>query len=279
MDQTSEAYWDGKADRAIRMLRSLTEGDRGVVEAVKFGQGIVPELRRLLFERDRSGLFNARLRAVDALTALRAYDVLAEFVRLERRTDDPVEKLGDEVVISAAARGIARSREEWAFRLLLDLAQLCPFRGVIAALGSFRRTEAIPALTAALNEDETRMSAEGGLKAIGRPATNALIDAANMYEPGPANESETSLRRRRSALCLLVEVGLSPVAWPRLRQLVRDGDAQVAMLACKLCLDVASPQEHPVAVQRLRDLRRQASWLEQIQIDQYLASSPRRSRA
>jgi len=242
-------------ERAVQSLRSLHDGDRGVIEAIELGPCMIPALRALLSERDPSGLFNARLRAIDALAALEAYDVLADFLTSGRESGDPVERLGDQVVVSAAARGIARSRREWAFQLLLDLSHRHPWSGVIAALGSFRRKEAIPILTAALTEDETRMSAEAALKAMGPSARNALVEAANLREPTAANESESSLRRRRSALCLLIEMGLPSKLWPRLRHLMDESDIQVALLACKLCLDVAGREDRDAAIARLCQLR------------------------
>ena len=55
---------------AIERLKSLHDGDRVFSELVSFGFEAVPELRGLLLQRERSGLYVARCRAVEALAAL-----------------------------------------------------------------------------------------------------------------------------------------------------------------------------------------------------------------
>jgi hypothetical protein len=49
---------------------------RAVAELVALGTSAIPPLREPLFEREPSGLFQVRCRAVEALAALDAYDVL-----------------------------------------------------------------------------------------------------------------------------------------------------------------------------------------------------------
>ncbi len=258
--------------RAIDRLKSFHDGDQGVNDIVRLGPKAIPAIRDVLLEREPSGLFHARVRAVDALAALGAYGILADFLRLRRPIDDPVERLGEDVVIDAAARGIARSRQQWAFDLLLELAKRPHFTsGVICALGSFRRPESIPILIAALGEDEARLSAEGALKAVGRLALPNLINAANLRQPSTTTESESNLRRRRSALYLLTGIGLPKRLWPRIRGLMKEEDTKIALLACRLCINSAANSERQNAIDRLQQLRRQADWSEQTQIDRVLS--------
>jgi hypothetical protein len=153
-------------------------------------------------QRERSGLYVARCRAVEALAALRSFDTLGEFLRLDREIDDPVERLGEEVVISAAARLIARLQEEWVFQLLLDLAKRRSLSGVLAGLGAFERPESIPCLIRALMEDDVRSTAEAVLLSFGREARTQLVSAAIRPIDQARPERETSLRMRRSALAL-----------------------------------------------------------------------------
>ena len=271
--RASATGWSDDVARVVGRLKSLHDGDRGVSDAVALGPKVVPAMRDLLLQRDPSGLFHMRVRAVDVLAALRAYDVLAEFLRRERTIADAVEKVGDDVVIDSAARGLARSRQDWAFDLLLALAERRHFTsGVVAALGSFRRRESIPVLIAALAEDEARLSAHDALKAIGRAARPALIDSATTPHPSTGNESETSLRRRRSALTLLIEIGLPVRSWPRLRGLMSEPDTQLAALACKLCIGSARRCERPAAIARLQSLHANAQWSERIEIERTLAA-------
>lgn len=255
----------------IEKLKSSHDGDQGVIEAVELGRSTIPALRAVMFERTPSGLFHARVRAIEALIALHAYDVLAEYLRFERHLTDPVERMHEEAVINAAARGIAFSGQEWAFELHFDLAKRHLWSGVIGALGSFRRRVTIPILIAALAEDEARIAAESTLKMIGHPAATALIETANSHQPSASSESESDLRRSRRALRLLIEIKISRNMWPRARSLMNDSDLQIAMLACKLCLDVGGNRECESAIKRLHALRSVAGWMDQIQIDQYLA--------
>lgn len=128
----------------------------------------------MLFERDPSDLFEVRCRAAYALAALGAHKVLLEFLRLPHDASDPVERLGDDAVINAAARAVAKWREEHIFRLLLALAKRRILPGVIAALGSFSRPEAIPCLVDALAEDECRPAAEATLSNLNQSARLVL---------------------------------------------------------------------------------------------------------
>ena len=208
--------------RAIERLKSLHDGDRAFSDVVCFGAEAVPKLRNLLLQREPSGLYQVRRRAVEALAALKSFDTLGEFLRLDREIDDPVERLGEEVVVSTAARLIAQLREEWVFQLLLGLAKRRGLSGVLAGLGAFKRPESIPCLVRALTEDDLRPTAEGVLQSLGRAARPQLVRAA-IHSIDPIRpDSETGLRARRSALKVLLEIGVSRKEWPFLRPLMQD---------------------------------------------------------
>jgi hypothetical protein len=150
------------------------------------------------------------MRAVEALAALRAYDVLVDFLNHHEPASDPIESLGDDAVINAVAQGLKGLHDERIFRLLLHLVQRPALTGVIDALGAYRRVEAIPALIAALQEDASRGAAEVALVKMGRTARTALIISARQRRP---SSGESSLRRRRSALKLLGLIGISRRTW------------------------------------------------------------------
>lgn len=256
--------------RSIERIKSLYDGDRGFSDIVSYGPRAVPSLRSLLLSREPSGLHQARCRAADALAALKAYGPLEELLRRNWIADDPVERLGDDAVISCAARGLARSRSDAAFRVLLDVAQHRLLSGVIAGLGSFRRKEAIPYLIAALGEDEVRITAEAALRQIGGAAKAGLISAANPREPGSHVHGESGLRKRRSALNLLLDIGVSRKEWIKLRSLMSDPNVQIATPACGLALQAGERSDESFATSRLHELRRNANWLQRLEIDQYL---------
>jgi hypothetical protein len=246
---------------AMDRLKSLHEGDLGIVEITACGTRAIPTLRALLFARERSGLYHARRGAVAALAALGAYDVLMDFLTARREAGDAVERLGDEAVTNAAALALTNLREERVFQLLLALVGRRLLPGVIGALGTFRRPEAIPHLTDALAEDDCRVTAEAAIRKFGRAARPALIEAADLRLPSPDPESVSSRRRRRSALGLLAELGISRKAWRKLRHLMQDEDAHVAVLACNIGLEINSIADVDDAVHRLIELLHDADWM------------------
>jgi hypothetical protein len=264
-------------EQAIAKLKSLRDGDLGVVDVITCGTPAVPPLRALLFEREHGGQFQIRCRAVEALASLGAYDVLIDYLSGERAARDPVEQLGDDAVINAAARALVIIREERVFQLLLRLAQRPSLTGVIQAVGVFERPEAIPLLINALEEDVSRQAAAMALKKMSRRAQSALKLSAKLRLPSRAHESESSLRRRRSALGLLYEVGISQRTWQELRCLMQDADVQISLLTCKLCLVGAPKTERGNAVRRLRELLSDVDWMLHDEIENLLAGALRNS--
>jgi hypothetical protein len=218
-------------DRALARLKSSHEGASGIAEIAGFGRSAVSSLRALLFERDRSGLFHARYRAIEALVALRAFDVLAEFLLAERPICDAVERLGEDVVVSAAARALAVERKDWVYDLLRKLAARKVLNGILAGLGTFLRMESIPVFVRALAEDEVRLTAARILRQFGSAARLALLEAA--IDRDASDGGESLLRKQRSALALLLELDVPSEIWPMLRPLTEDRDPEIALLARK----------------------------------------------
>jgi hypothetical protein len=257
-------------EQAIGKLKSFREGDLGIAEVIACGEKAIPALRRMLFEREPSGLFQARCRAVEALAGLGAHDVLIEFLESDRDITDPVERLGEDAVINAAARALANSRERRVFELLLRLAQRPALTGVIGALGTFEKSEAIPVLIDALEEDVSRHAAETALWKLGKKARAALLCTVDLKLPSAERESESSARRRRSALKLFAEMDRSRAAWRRLRHLVHDDDAKLAAHACEIGLARAPASERFDAVRRLIELLAREDWILRDEIETYL---------
>jgi len=260
-----EPQLDGRVARAVARLESLHEGAQSVVDVVRFGGAAVPALRELLIRREKSGLHQARCRATDALAGIGAYNVLDEYLRLEQQIDDPVERLGEETVISAAARALARRHDKSTFDLLTKLAQRRPLTGVLIALGSFKKSSSIPILVNALAEDEVRITSEAVLRTFGSRARPHLLEAASAKAI-----SESDLRKRRSALGLLGEFRRKSADWACLKPLMSSDDLETAILAAGLALKLGNVEECDHAVGVLRKLRVQADWLRRMQIDQYL---------
>ena len=258
--------------RALVRLRSLKDGDLGVIEIVACGSRAVPVLRALLFEREPSGLYQTRCRAVQALAALRANETLIDFLSAPSDIADPVERIGEDAVINAAALAVAAGLgEERVFQLLMSLADNRLLPGVVGALGMFERVEALPFLVEALAEDESRPTAETALRRLGAKARQSLLVVATRRPPSQDRESESSLRQRRSALQLLLDIGIRPETWPVLRHLPREQDAKIAMLACEICLASGATSEKRTAVRRLLNLLSSANFMLSEEIERCLA--------
>jgi hypothetical protein len=261
-----------KVEQAIAKLRSLHDGELGLVDVIACGEQAVPELRTILCERERSGLYQARCRAVAALVGLGAHDVLIEFLQSDRTIADPVERLGEDAVINAAALALANVQEQRVFELLLRLARRPALTGVIGALGAFGKVEAIPVLIDALAEDASRLTAETALRKLGQPARAALLNVATTRVPPGERESESSARRRRSALQLLAQMRVPRGAWPLLRPLMRDSDAKIAALACQIGFDRAPTVERPKCTRYLIALLAYEDWMLREEIESWLVA-------
>lgn len=198
--------------------------------------------------------------------------MLIEYLSHERVASDPVERLGDDAVTNAAARALANLQEQQVFPLLMRLAGRPCLTGVIYALGAFRRAEAIPLLIDALEDDASRHTAEAALKRAGPAARQALVACANRREPSLHHESESSLRRRRSALKLLAEVGAPRGAWRGVRPLTQDQDVRVSVLACKICLRHGTKAERTAAIRRLTSFLPAVDWMLRAEIEDYLVA-------
>ncbi len=256
---------------AIEALRSLRDGDRGVAEAIACGKEAIPILRELLFEREPSGLFESRRRAVETLAALGARDVLIEFLESSPDIADPVERLGQDAVMNAAARSLRELRDPRALQLFLSLVRRRPLSGAVAALGGFQAPETIPYFIDALAEDECRPEAEVALRKMASRTHDALIVAALQDPTRQDRESESRLRQRRSALALLVQTGVRSNEWAALRNIMEDQDPKLVVLACRLCLACAPELEKQEAIDRLRRLLPSAALPLRFDIEQCLA--------
>jgi hypothetical protein len=233
----------------------------------------------MLLQREPSGLYQARRRAVQALAALGAHDVLIEFLELDCKIADPIERVGEDAVINAAALALAKGRDEHVFELLLQLANRPCLTGVIGALGSYRRADALPALINALEEDASRFMAEAALRKLGELARAALLYTVDHKLPSREQESESSARRRRSALRLLADMGVPLKVWPFLRPLMHDNDAKIAVLACIICLKWAPVVERIEAARSLIAFLAHEDWMLREEIEAALVSHFGNARA
>ncbi|MGH7780771.1 MAG: hypothetical protein ACREQR_13180 [Candidatus Binataceae bacterium] len=155
---------------------------------------------------------------------------------------------------------------------MIELARRRPLAGVIEVLGELRRADILPILIDALDEDFSRGAAEEALRKIGAIAGPALCGAALRLVPSPEYESPSSVRRRRSALRLLVEMGLAQTFWGRLEPLVFDPNENIAAIAGGVAIGFGSEAQRQTAATRLVALLQVADWLLRSEIEGYLIS-------
>jgi hypothetical protein len=246
----------------IEKLKSLHDGDIGVVEIIRFGERAIPLVAAILFEPEPSGLYETRRRAVEALAALKAYGMLRDYLRTSRDIADPVERTGEEAVINAAARVLGDFGDEWDLPLLFTLLKQNRFSGVIEAIGKFRLTEALPYFIDALADDFSRPAAEDAILKLGLTSQDALLRCAIRSDPISEREVDTRTQQRRSALRLLLRLRQAPHAlWAAADVLIQDPDPWIAMLSSRLCLDCAVAPTNPAAITRLIGLLKSADGL------------------
>jgi HEAT repeat protein len=244
-----------------RHLRSLHDGDGAVIEAIGIGAPAIPILRALLYERDFTGIFEPRMRAVQALAALRATNELKEYVKGWQSASDQVERFGDEAVLGTAARFLGATKDEDAYQILTAVGRKHPVPGVIEALGGYGRKESISIIIRALADDVSRSAAEQALRILGEVSAPALIEAAlrpvaNFW----GSEIPSSVRRRRSALMLLFEFGVTCEIWDRVRGLAEDSDDEIAVRACAIGLTAGTDPDQRDCARRMVALLRRVAW-------------------
>jgi HEAT repeat protein len=265
---------DAALRKLAHRLRSLHDGDVAVVEAATLGAKAIPVLRELLFEVDPAGIFEPRQRAVQALAALGACDVLSEFIATWEAAADPVQRTGDEAVLSAAARALAAAHSPEAFGVLLAAARKHTVAGLIEALGEYRRAETVPILAEALEDDVKRPAAQEALRKLGQDALPALVEIASYVIVGRCGrETASGIRRRRSALELLLELGPTPAMWEKLRRFTDDANPEVAALACRIGMAAGDQAAKRACAQRLISLLAQAAWFSRQEIEDSLSEN------
>jgi hypothetical protein len=244
-----------------KKLRSLRDGDSAFIDAVLMGRAAIPVLREVLFESDPGGIFEPQRRAIQALAMLKATNVLKEFIRGWKPSSDPVERFGNEAVLSSAARALGATLEDEAYQILRAIAQRYPVPGVIESIGYFRRAESIPILVRALADDLGRSPAEQAIRIFGRAAVPLLIHAvSNPISKFRGRESPSSIRRYRSILRLILELGSPEGLWDRVRNLACDSDDEISMLVCKIGLVAAGDTERHECASRLVTLLSRVAW-------------------
>jgi hypothetical protein len=283
MDQGSKAVGDRKSGQAFRdlpdeeiealvqSLNSLHEGELGIDMLVACGERAIGPLRRFLLHGKPSGIFLPKQRAVKALAELGAKQVLLDYLEFDEPIPDPIAAHGEEAVKNTAARALCAWHTEDVYQALLRTLRRRRLLGVIEALGEFPgRSEAVPELVAALEDDFCRSSAEDVLRKLGDVAHFAFIDAARTPNPSGARETPSSRSRRRAALRLLESLRLLVEDWRKVAALLHDSDPEIAARAAAIALNLADRPNQELAVKKMIEVLPAADWLLQGEIQGWL---------
>ena len=190
MSMTTRELSEQEIESLVRDLESLQAGSLAAAALIGCGARAIPPLRRFLLQGRPRGIFQPRQLAVETLAQLGAKEVLIEYLDKPLPTKDPVVRFGEDAVRSTAARALARWPDDEVFHCLLrvGLDHLLP--GVVEALGTFRRTEAMPYFLWALGDGVCRSSAEEAIRALGA--------TAQAFSSGCGQRTESIGRRRDS---------------------------------------------------------------------------------
>jgi hypothetical protein len=257
--------------KLVQGLESLHDGDVVLGRIIAEGDRVIPALRSFLLDRKPSGVYEPRRWAVEGLGALGAKDVLLEYLSRYEPISNPVVRAGEEAVRNAAARELARWKTGDVFEALMRTASDSPSTGVIEAIASFARTDSIPLLDRALEDDTTREAAELGFRNLGSRARPALILSAKTRLPLDAEERPSSLRRRASALRLLADAGVSPGDWIEVRSLLEESNPDIVFAAADLAFNVAPREDQIAAGRAILRVLPSAGWDRRMNVPDQLA--------
>ncbi|MGA9883454.1 MAG: hypothetical protein WBQ34_07030 [Candidatus Acidiferrales bacterium] len=199
--------------------------------------------------------------AVETLAELGAKDVLMEYLRSDRSIiKDAVVRHAEESVRSTAARELARWQSDEVFECLheVSLGQLLP--GIVEALGSFRRPEAMPYFLRALGDGICRSCAEEAIRKLGETAKPHLFQAVDSPSPSAEEEIPSSLQRRRWALRILSDLKLTEEDWPGLQKLLYEDDPEIVITTARISLATAPTPDKWRGVRCLIAMLPRADW-------------------
>jgi hypothetical protein len=110
-------------------------------------------------------------------------------------------------------------------------------------------------------DDCAAAAAENGLRSNPDQTVPSLIEVALRALVGPnGREIPSSVRRRRRALRLLLEMPVTRGARNRIARLVDDPDDEISTLACRIAIASDSDQQRRTCAKRVVDLLRRARW-------------------
>jgi HEAT repeat protein len=268
---TAREFTDQEIQTLVRGLESLREGSMAAAALIGCGARAIPPLRSILLQGRPRGIYQPRQLAVETLGQLGAKDALLAYLSNPSAIEDPVVRLGEDAVRSAAARELARWQTDDVFECLMRTGPDHLLPGIVEALGSFRRTEAMPYVLGALGDGVCRSSAEEAIRGLGVAARPFLMDAAGARNALGDEESPSSLQRRRWVLQILADLKVSEHDWSRLRESLEEDDPEIVITTARIGLEVAPMPDRCRVVRRLIEMLPRGDWFLRIEVSAALA--------
>jgi hypothetical protein len=256
---------DAQIEHLIAALDSLMDGELAVTMLVACGQRAVPYLEHFLLVGPPRTIALPRCRAVHALGELGAYSALISYFCEYELPRDAAVLFAEDGVRSAVARELLRWKSDEVFHVLLDAARQRATGGLVLALGEFHRSESVPLLFDALEDDLCCEEAKDGLRKvseIARPyAILSIRGSTDTRLNGPS-----ALRRLRATLQLLGEFGVSPEEWQDLRHFLLEKDADVVIATASIGSLIGLDNDRPQILQALFRISDHLNWVQEDQI-------------
>lgn len=264
-------------ERLIAALDSLIDGEAAAERLVAAGPAAAPWLERFLLDGPARTIALPRCRAVHALGDLGAQHVLLAYFRQHRRPSDPAVLFAEDAVRSAAAEELAKHPSEEVYETLLDASRVRPTNGLIRALSEFARSESIPVLFAALDDDLCREEARAALRRV-KPQARAYA-ALLLRGKHPASIPMTaSLRERRAVLQLLREFGTDADCWPILREYLEDPDPDSVIAVAGTGFAAGPVDEYSNIVSALFRISSHLNWMQEDEVTRLLEAHAAQAR-
>jgi HEAT repeat protein len=243
--------------------RALTEqlldpsrSNAALLELLGRGRQSVSALVEFLRTSKSSTVSEGRLLAVEGLRILKGQEALDALIKVAARDlaeiPDPVVRLAEETVSSAAARALGDFQDLRARQTLRQLLGAKPLLGVAEAFEGLKDERAIPGLIVWLEEDFVAEAAIRAIAAVGRPAVPHLLTSMDFRRMIQGTETKTSQRRRARVLQLLgllaepseislaagcLEDPVEGVRWNAAQMVVRRGTGALRQYALDVALE------------------------------------------
>jgi HEAT repeat protein len=202
---------DKGIDVLIEQLGDPSRSNQALLALLFKGESAVPALAQFLRSSKLSSLPEAKLLAVEGLSALKGPEALDVLIGVASRRlseiPDPVVRFAEETVSSHAAFALSGFSDPRALETLLCLLEGRPLVGVAEAFEKIKDPRAIPHLVSWLEHDIVAEQASRAIRAYGAMSLPLLLESLKKKHLRNGSETGMSQRRRARILEILFDLG------------------------------------------------------------------------